>query len=79
MGHTLRFFGERADFLALGEWLDEEPDDPIARHMLAACSGRDVPLRASNAFIERTFNSFASSFESKLQRLSYRAPALVAA
>ena len=37
----------------------EEPDDPIARHMLAACSGRDVPPRASDAFIEATFDSFA--------------------
>jgi predicted TPR repeat methyltransferase len=61
------------------EWLGEEPDDPIARHMLAACTGRDVPSRASNGFVVRTFDSFAASFESKLQRLSYRAPALVAA
>jgi predicted TPR repeat methyltransferase len=59
------------------EWLAEEPDDPIARHMLAACTGRDVPARASNGFVERTFDSFAASFESKLAKLSYRAPALV--
>jgi predicted TPR repeat methyltransferase len=72
--------GETGEAIKLYEkWLEEEPDDPIALHMLAACTGRHVPLRASNAFIERTFNSFASSFESKLQRLSYRAPALVAA
>ena len=61
------------------EWLAEEPGDPIALHMLAACTGRDVPARASNGFVERTFDSFASSFEAKLERLSYRAPALVAA
>jgi predicted TPR repeat methyltransferase len=61
------------------EWLKEEPGDPIARHMLAACTGRDVPERASNGFVEATFDHFASSFESKLGRLSYRAPALVAA
>ena len=60
------------------EWLEEEPGDPIARHMLAACTGRDVPERASNGFVETTFDSFAASFESKLERLSYRAPALVA-
>src|SRR5207247_1264065 len=59
------------------EWLEEDPDDPVARHMLAACSGRDVPLRASDAFIEKTFDSFASSFDSKLAKLSYRAPTLV--
>ena len=61
------------------EWLHEEPDDPIARHMRAACSGQDVPARASNPFVEQTFDRFASSFESKLAQLSYRAPALVAA
>jgi len=60
-------------------WLEEEPGDPIALHMRAACSGRDVPARASKAFVEKTFDSFAASFESKLERLSYRAPALVAA
>jgi predicted TPR repeat methyltransferase len=61
------------------EWVAEQPEDPIARHMLAACSGRDVPERASNGFVEGTFDSFAASFESKLAKLSYRAPALVAA
>ncbi len=61
------------------EWLAEEPGDPIALHMLAACTGREVPARASNGFIEKTFDSFAASFESKLEMLSYRAPALVAA
>ena len=60
------------------EWLKEVPDHPIARHMIAACSGRDVPARASDAFIEMTFDSFAGSFESKLATLLYRAPALVA-
>jgi predicted TPR repeat methyltransferase len=59
------------------EWLEEDPDDPVARHMLAACSGRDVPPRASEAFIEKTFDSFAATFDSKLAKLSYRAPALV--
>ena len=61
------------------EWLAEEPEDPVAVHMLAACTGRSVPPRASNEFVERTFDSFASSFESKLEQLSYRAPALIAA
>ena len=60
-------------------WLEEEPDDPIARHMLAACSGRDVPPRASDAFVEKTFDSFAASFDVKLAALLYRAPVLVAA
>ena len=61
------------------EWLKEEPDHPIARHMIAACSGREVPARASDAFIEMTFDSFAGSFDAKLAKLFYRAPDLVAA
>ena len=74
---TLGEIGEAVNILE--EWLEEEPGDPIALHMLAACTGRDVPARASNGFVERTFDSFAASFESKLEKLSYRAPALVAA
>ena len=74
---TLGEVGEAVRILE--EWLDEEPGDPIALHMLAACTGRNVPTRASNGFVERTFDSFAASFESKLEKLSYRAPALVAA
>lgn len=61
------------------EWLEEEPGNPIALHMMAACSGRDVPPRASNAYIEQTFDGFAGSFDAKLAKLSYRAPQLVAA
>ena len=71
--------GEVDEAVAVFEdWLREEPDDPIARHMLAACSGRDVPARASDAFVEKTFDSFAASFDAKLASLAYRAPALVA-
>jgi predicted TPR repeat methyltransferase len=63
----------------LEEWLADDPDDPIAAHMLSACTGRDVPVRASNAFVQSTFDAFAASFEAKLASLSYRAPELVAA
>src|SRR4051794_5619674 len=59
------------------EWLEDDPGNPIALHMLAACSGRDVPLRASDAYIEATFDSFAASFDAKLEKLHYRAPTLV--
>lgn len=62
------------------QWLAEEPDDPVARHMLAACSGEGVPARAGDDFIVETFDRFADSFEEQLQqRLAYRAPELVTA
>lgn len=60
------------------QWLDEEPANLIASHMLSACSGLNVPARASDGYVESTFDHFADSFDSKLERLSYRAPELVA-
>lgn len=60
------------------EWLGEQPDNPVARHMFAACSGESVPERASDAFVESTFDTFAASFDEKLLKLEYRAPQLVA-
>jgi predicted TPR repeat methyltransferase len=59
------------------EWVENNPDDPRARHALAAHSGRDVPARASDDYVQRVFDDFAQSFEAKLARLDYRAPALV--
>ena len=61
------------------QWLQEEPGNPVAQHMYAACSGQDVPQRASDAYIESTFDIFAASFDAKLGKLCYRAPELVAA
>ncbi len=59
-------------------WVREQPADPLAIHTLAACSGRDVPERASDAYVEAVFDSFAASFDAKLTLLMYRAPRLVA-
>jgi predicted TPR repeat methyltransferase len=61
------------------QWAAEAPDDPRPRHMMAAASGHDVPLRADDQYIVKTFDPFAASFDEKLQRLEYRAPHLVAA
>ncbi len=59
------------------EWVRNEPDDPMARHTMAAVSGRDVPLRASDDYVRKTFDGFSASFEAKLARLHYKAPELV--
>lgn len=60
------------------EWIAEEPEDPVPRHHLAALEGQ-APERASDAYIERTFDGFAGSFDEVLLRLDYRAPAVVGA
>ena len=59
-------------------WLEKEPGSVLAQHHLAACEGRDVPARASDAYIETTFDGFAAGFDAKLSSLGYRAPGLVA-
>lgn len=59
------------------DWLDVEPGNPRAQHYLAACTGQEVPQRASDAYVESTFDLFAQSFDAKLQALDYRAPELI--
>jgi predicted TPR repeat methyltransferase len=59
-------------------WLRMEPGNPIAKHMLAACTLKDVPVRAGDAFVTQVFDGFAESFDKVLHGLEYRAPALVA-
>ena len=62
---------------SLREWLAEEPDNAWVRHHLAACAGAEVPARASDEYVERVFDDFASDFDAKLTSLKYRAPDLV--
>jgi predicted TPR repeat methyltransferase len=59
------------------KWLRDEPGNPIATHMLAACCGDEVPTRAADQFVEQIFDTFARSFDVKLEKLGYRAPELV--
>ena len=59
------------------DWLELDPDNPVVKHMLAACSGENIPQRASNEYLEKTFDDFANSFDKKLEILGYRAPQLV--
>lgn len=79
VGAMLYAVGRVAECRTIYErWRAMEPDSPIARHMLAACSGQSAPERASDAFVRQTFDAFANSFDTVLDRLKYRAPALVA-
>jgi predicted TPR repeat methyltransferase len=60
------------------KWLSLEPDSPLARHLLSACTGQEVPARASDECVRNIFEGFADSFDQILENLQYRAPALVA-
>lgn len=60
-------------------WLENEPDNPEPKHLLAACSGTDVPPRAPDDFVRQIFDVFAADFEERLTGLDYRAPQLIEA
>jgi predicted TPR repeat methyltransferase len=78
LGLAYCVLGQRDKAIALyEEWLKEEPDNPVLPQLLAGCTGRDVPARASDRCVQQIFDSFAASFESKLAHLQYRAPSLV--
>lgn len=60
------------------DWLAVDPDNPVIHHHLAACAGGTVPQRASDGYVQRTFDAFAATFDANLTALGYRAPQLVA-
>lgn len=74
--YTLKRFDEAAQVYR--DWLAEEPDNPVPRHYLAACTGEAIPDRAEDGYVEATFDAFADSFDANLERLTYRAPQFVA-
>jgi predicted TPR repeat methyltransferase len=61
------------------DWVAFNPDNPTARHMLAAATGEAPPERASDEYVRRTFDTFADTFDENLSVLDYRAPQLLAA
>jgi predicted TPR repeat methyltransferase len=81
LGRILYVAGEREEATKVfREWASREPENPVPAHMLAACSGVGVPARASDAYVRKTFDHFAASFdEVLLQRLDYRAPEVLCA
>ena len=63
----------------LRDWLELDPGNPEALHLLASAGGLPVPLRASDAYIAEEFDAFSKSFDAKLEGLGYKAPELVTA
>jgi predicted TPR repeat methyltransferase len=80
IGYLLHRVGRTAEAEAVyRDWSTVDPTNPIARHMLAACTGVGVPERASDDYLRRTFDDFADSFDLRLlEHLHYRAPQIVA-
>ena len=78
VGTLLQSLGRTADAAAIfARWREVEPHNPAAQQLLASCSGEGVPARAADAFVQDTFDAFADSFDQVLDKLKYRAPALI--
>jgi tetratricopeptide (TPR) repeat protein len=71
--YAVKQLGAAAEAFRL--WLKAEPGNPVAQHMLAALSGDNVPGRASDAYIEQTFDGFAASFDARRSSLPPRSGA----
>jgi predicted TPR repeat methyltransferase len=63
---------------ACREWLDREPDNPVARHMMAAFSGEETPTRAADEYVVRVFDDFAATFDQQLASLNNSGPQRIA-
>jgi predicted TPR repeat methyltransferase len=60
------------------EWLQHDPDNSLAQHMLAAWTGENQPSRATDDYVRQTFDQFSHAFDEKLGHLEYQAPSLTA-
>ncbi|MES2259279.1 MAG: tetratricopeptide repeat protein [Pseudomonadota bacterium] len=56
------------------QWQEIEPDNPVIAHHIAGCKGDGAPERASDAYVQKTFNGFAGCFDEVLAKLEYCAP-----
>jgi predicted TPR repeat methyltransferase len=71
--------GRLDEAAAAFRWLlDFDPDNAVARHLLAACVGDADYERVPEAYIRRLFDHYAPLFDDSLARLEYRAPELIA-
>ncbi len=79
LARALRISGRNEEALAVyREWKTRQPDNPEIDHMISAVSGESAPERASDGYVQATFDGFADSFEQVLGGLGYRAPELCA-
>ena len=75
-----RALQERGELEAAAECfrqlLAANPNDDVARHMLAATAGETTP-GAPAGYVTRLFDDYADRFDAHLSRISYRVPDLI--
>ncbi len=73
--HTLDRLSEAEKIV--NQWLEQDPASAAASHMHASITGDNVPPRATDAYVTKTFDDFSTRFDEKLQSLEYKAPQLL--
>lgn len=58
-------------------WLDAEPHNPVAAHLLKAARG-ETPERAGDEYVALAFDNYADRFDEHIVSLDYRGPSLIA-
>lgn len=77
LGRALVTSGRNAEALAVyRQWQAQDPADAAIAHMVASLAEGPAPERASDHYVQSTFDRFAGSFDEVLERLDYRAPAV---
>lgn len=62
------------------DWLKHDPDNAVAKHMIAAITGQQTPERCGDDYVRETFDhDFARSYEKQLERIQYKVPELIKA
>jgi predicted TPR repeat methyltransferase len=80
LGQSLVTAGRHAEALEVyRQWQQQDPQDQAIGHMIAALADGPAPERASDNYVQETFDRFASSFDAVLSDLQYKAPALCGA
>ncbi len=75
LGITLYKLGRVEDAAAVYEgWLQHDANNATALHLLAACTGVDVPNRAGDDYVTQHFDVFAETFDENLANLRYAVP-----
>ena len=76
--NILNHFGREDEALAmLEQWVEKEPDNPIARYNRDAQKGIHA-THAPTDYVRATFDSFADTFDGVLKGLNYAVPEQVA-
>lgn len=77
--YSMRMYGQDDGVLSfLDRWTTLFPDEPVARHTLETLNNAAGIRRASGEYVRELFDTFADSFDSVLESLDYKAPALIA-